>query len=114
MIAGPSVDRLHWVPKSEGGRATDFIHVICHRMIHRMFDEHELATVYADPEAVRAHPEIARFVLQAGGLRGLAEGAARQQAPLAPSPSRFAGPFLSPAGRRLRSVGERLREPTRS
>ncbi len=62
MIDGPSVDRHHWVPKSAGGRATDFIHVVCHRMIHRVFDERELATTYADPEAVRAHPEIARFV----------------------------------------------------
>lgn len=62
MIDGPSVDRHHWVPKSEGGRATDFTHVVCHRMIHRVFDERELATTYADPEAVRAHPEIERFV----------------------------------------------------
>lgn len=62
MIDGPSVDRHHWVPKSEGGRATEFIHVVCHRMIHRVFDERELATSYADPAAVRAHPEIARFV----------------------------------------------------
>lgn len=62
MIEGPSVDRHHWVPKSEGGRATDFIHVICHRMIHRVFDECALAMDYADPEAVRAHAEIARFV----------------------------------------------------
>lgn len=62
MIEGPSVDRHHWVPKSEGGRATDFIHVVCHRMVHRVFDERELAGDYADPDAVRAHPEIARFV----------------------------------------------------
>ncbi|WP_340117416.1 HNH endonuclease [Pelagibius sp. 7325] len=62
MIAGASVDRHHWVPKSEGGRETDCIHVVCHRMIHRVFDERALATDYADPEAVRAHPEIARFV----------------------------------------------------
>ncbi|WP_227010341.1 HNH endonuclease [Pelagibius marinus] len=62
MIEGPSVDRHHWVPKSAGGRATDDIHVVCHRMIHRVFDERELATGYADPEAVRAHPEIEAFV----------------------------------------------------
>jgi len=62
MIAGPSVDRHHWVPKSEGGRETDFIHMVCHRMIHRVLSEQELATAYADPAVVRAHPEIARFV----------------------------------------------------
>ncbi len=62
MIDGPSVDRHHWVPKSEGGCETEAIHLVCHRMIHRVFDERELATAYADPAAVRAHPEIARFV----------------------------------------------------
>ena len=62
MIDGSSVDRHHWVPKSEGGCETDAIHLVCHRMIHRVFDERALATAYADPAAVRAHPEIARFV----------------------------------------------------
>ena len=62
MIEGPSVDRHHWVPKSKGGCETDFIHLVCHRMIHRVFSEKELATDYADPEVVRAHPEIERFV----------------------------------------------------
>ena len=62
MLAGPSVDRHHWVPKSEGGFETDDIHVVCHRMIHRIFDERELATTYADPAALRGHPEIERFI----------------------------------------------------
>ena len=62
MVTGPSVDRHHWVPKSRGGRATDDIHLVCHRMIHRVFSEKELAGDYADPEAVRDHPEIRRFV----------------------------------------------------
>lgn len=62
MVDGPSVDRHHWVPKSEGGRETDYIHLVCHRMIHRVFDARELATTYADPAAVGDHPEIARFV----------------------------------------------------
>ena len=62
MIAGPSVDRHHWVPRSKGGRETDHLHLVCHRMIHRVFGEQELATSYADPAALRAHPEIRRFV----------------------------------------------------
>lgn len=62
MIAGPSVDRHHWVPKSEGGRASDYLHTVCHRMIHRVFNERELTTDYADPKTVRGHPEVARFV----------------------------------------------------
>jgi hypothetical protein len=62
MMAGPSVDRHHWMPKTEGGRESDFIHMVCHRMIHRVLSEQDLATAYGDPAAVRAHPEIARFV----------------------------------------------------
>lgn len=61
MVDGPSVDRHHWVPKSEGGRETDYIHLVCHRMIHRVFDARELAGDFADPQAVRDHPEIKRF-----------------------------------------------------
>ena len=62
MIQGPSVDRHHLVPKTEGGRATVFMHRICHRKIHSVLDERALATEYADPAALRAHPDIAAFV----------------------------------------------------
>jgi hypothetical protein len=62
MIPGPSVDRHHLVPKTEGGRATVFMHRICHRKIHSVLDERALATAYADPDALRAHPDIAAFV----------------------------------------------------
>lgn len=62
MIAGPSLDRHHWVPKSEGGRVQTIMHRICHRKIHSVLSERELATAYDTPEALRAHPEIARFL----------------------------------------------------
>jgi hypothetical protein len=62
MVDGPSVDRHHLVPKSEGGRRTVVMHRICHRKIHSVLEERDLATTYPDPEALRAHPEIARFV----------------------------------------------------
>ena len=62
MVDGPSVDRHHWVPRTEGGCETGYLHLICHRMIHRVFDEKQLATAYAEPSAVRSHPEIRRFV----------------------------------------------------
>lgn len=66
MIAGPNVDRHHWVPKSEGGRATDYLHTVCHRMIHRVFSERELAAAHTDAEALLAHPDIRRFVTWGG------------------------------------------------
>jgi hypothetical protein len=62
MIDGPSVNRHHWVPKSKGGRLAASLHVVCHRMLHRVFSETDLAATYNTPEAVRTQPEMARFV----------------------------------------------------
>ena len=62
LIAGPSVDRHHWVPRTRGGREAAPLHRICHRMLHRVFTEAELAGPYADPDAIRTHPEMARFL----------------------------------------------------
>jgi hypothetical protein len=62
MIAGPSVDEHHWVPKSEGGRDTGYLHRVCHRALHAHFTERELAQDYCTPETVRAHPDMAKFI----------------------------------------------------
>jgi 5-methylcytosine-specific restriction endonuclease McrA len=62
LVDGPSVDRHHLVPKAEGGRQAVVMHRICHRKIHSVLDERDLATAYHEPEALKAHPEIARFV----------------------------------------------------
>lgn len=57
-----SVDLHHLVPRSRGGRETTLIHRICHQKIHSVLTERELAERYNTFEALRAHPEIARFV----------------------------------------------------
>ena len=62
MVAGPSVDRHHLVPKSEGGREAALMHRVCHRKIHSVLDERALATSHADLDALRAHPDIAAFI----------------------------------------------------
>lgn len=62
LIDGPSVDRHHWVPRSQGGREAVALHKVCHRMVHRVLDERTLATAYSTPESLRGHPEIQRFV----------------------------------------------------
>ena len=62
LVPGPSVNRHHWRPLSRGGRDSSAIHVICHRMIHRLFTERDLATAYATAAALRAHPEMRRFI----------------------------------------------------
>ena len=55
-------DAHHRVPKSKGGRQTQFLHRICHRQIHALFTETELARKYSTVEALLAHPEIELFV----------------------------------------------------
>ena len=59
---GTRVQRHHPVPKSRGGRSTVPVHPICHRTIHAALSNKELERGYATAEALRAHPEIARFV----------------------------------------------------
>lgn len=56
------VDRHHLVPRSEGGTESFAIHRVCHSKIHSLFSEKELARLYDTWDALRAHPEIARFV----------------------------------------------------
>lgn len=55
-------DAHHWVPKSKGGRSTDWLHRLCHRQIHALLNETELARSYASAEALLSHPDMARFV----------------------------------------------------
>ena len=62
MMPGPSVDRHHVVPKAAGGRETVWLHRICHRKVHSVLDERTLAAAYASIDALRQHPEIARFI----------------------------------------------------
>ncbi len=55
-------DAHHLVPKSKGGWQTTFMHRICHRQIHALLKETELARQYATVEALLAHPELRVFV----------------------------------------------------
>ncbi len=62
VIPEAQKDAHHLVPKSKGGRHTEFLHRICHRQIHALFTETELARHYHSVEALLAHPELSRFV----------------------------------------------------
>lgn len=55
-------DAHHLVPRSQGGTETAVLHRICHRQVHALLSETELARDYPSIEALLAHPEIARFV----------------------------------------------------
>lgn len=54
------------MPKSQGGRQTVVLHRICHRKIHSVLTEREIARDYASIEALRVHPEIAAFIRWVG------------------------------------------------
>jgi hypothetical protein len=55
-------DAHHLVPKSKGGRQTEYLHRVCHRQIHALLTETELARQYATVDALLAHPEMQAFV----------------------------------------------------
>lgn len=55
-------EKHHLVPKSEGGRETVAVHPICHRKIHSLFSERELAVFFDTPGKLASHPEMARFI----------------------------------------------------
>ena len=56
-------DAHHLVPKSKGGRETQLLHRICHRQIHALLSETELARHYNTPQALLAHPDVLKFVV---------------------------------------------------
>lgn len=53
----------HLIPKLKGGKGgpTVLMHHICHKEIHATLTESELARNFNTPEALRAHPRLARF-----------------------------------------------------
>lgn len=60
-------DAHHLIPKSKGGRVTQYLHRICHRQIHALFTESELARHYNTVEALIEHPEMRGFVKWVSG-----------------------------------------------
>ena len=50
------------IPKSRGGSVTVYLHRVCHKQVHAVFTETELARNYPSTKALREHPEMARFI----------------------------------------------------
>ena len=55
-------DAHHLVPKSKVGRITQYLHRVCHKQIHALLTEAELATQYNSVDALLKEPRVARFV----------------------------------------------------
>lgn len=62
MWQGESVNKHHFVPKSEGGKETMFVHRVCHSKIHSLFTEPELALLYYTPELLKENENIQKFI----------------------------------------------------
>jgi hypothetical protein len=55
-------DEHHLIPKSHGGRHTAILHRICHRQIHAVFTETELARKYYSIELLKLQEHMASFI----------------------------------------------------
>ena len=55
-------DAHHLVPRMKGGKLTVAMHRICHRQVHALFSETELARDFSTPQALLASAEIRKFV----------------------------------------------------
>ena len=55
-------DEHHLIPKSHGGRHTAVLHRICHRQIHAIFTETELARQYSTIEQLKLQAEMVGFI----------------------------------------------------
>lgn len=55
-------DAHHLIPRSKGGKSTEFLHKICHKQIHALFNEKELAKIFNTAESLKGHPDMQIFI----------------------------------------------------
>ncbi len=58
---GSVIEKHHIIPKAKGGTETVELHPICHRKIHKVFRNTELAR-RGTIEALKTDPDIAAFI----------------------------------------------------
>lgn len=60
---GILIEKHHLIPKLKGGQQQDLVdlHAICHRKIHSLFDEGELARYYNTIDRLLEHEDIQKF-----------------------------------------------------
>jgi hypothetical protein len=62
VIPKPQQDEHHLIPKSHGGRQTAALHRICHRQIHAVLTETELARQYNTIDRLKLQADLAGFI----------------------------------------------------
>lgn len=62
IIPRQHLEAHHLIPKSKGGKVTAFLHSVCHKQIHAMLSETELANHFNTIESLKAHEGLAKFI----------------------------------------------------
>ncbi len=62
VIPESQKDAHHLIPKSKGGKSTEYLHRICHKQIHALFNENELAKILNTAESLRNHSDMQTFI----------------------------------------------------
>lgn len=57
-----SINKHHFVPKSRGGKATEWCHRVCHNMLHNTWTNKELERDFSDPEKIKTHAAMKEFI----------------------------------------------------
>jgi len=62
VIPDDQQEKHHLVPKSKGGKITVCLHHVCHRQIHAIFTDGQLAKTFNTIPAMLEDPAIQKFV----------------------------------------------------
>ncbi|MCV9966946.1 HNH endonuclease [Pararhizobium sp. BT-229] len=62
VIPDDQKDDHHLVPKSKGGKNTVCLHHVCHRQIHAIFTDTQLAKKFFTIAAILGDPAVQKFV----------------------------------------------------
>jgi hypothetical protein len=62
LVPASQRDEHHLVPKSKGGKDVAVLHRVCHRQLHALFSESQLAKEYSTVQALLANDDVRKFV----------------------------------------------------
>jgi len=60
-IPRSQADKHHLVPRLKGGKDTVVLHRVCHRQVHALFTEAQLARDYNTVEKLLNNPDVQKF-----------------------------------------------------